>query len=251
MKKVIFTTLIFIAGFTVVFATLGATATYFGQYLALYKTEINVVGGLLVILLGLHYMGVFRIKFLDSEKRFNLKGKPLGILGAFVIGATFAFGWTPCIGPILASILFLASNQQTIQGGIFLLIIYSAGLGIPFLLTGIALNFALSAFKLIKRNYRTVETISGSLLILIGALIATNQFTRISIWLGVFDTGLGPSGHEATLLTAFAAGLLSFISPCVLPLVPAYISFISGVSLDELKGQPLKPKEDLHIIVRP
>jgi cytochrome c-type biogenesis protein len=248
MKKVIFNTLIFIVGFTVVFATLGATATYFGQYLALYKTEINVVGGLLVILLGLHYMGIFRIKILDSEKRFNIQGKPLGILGSFLIGATFAFGWTPCIGPILASILFLASNQQTIRDGLILLIIYSAGLGIPFLLTGIALNYALSAFKVIKRNYRTVETISGSLLILIGVLIATNQFTRISGWLGIFDTGIGPGGHEATMVTAFAAGLLSFLSPCVLPLVPAYISFISGVSMEELKGQPTKAKGDLPIL---
>jgi cytochrome c-type biogenesis protein len=248
MKRVILNTLVFIAGFTAVFATLGATASYFGQYLALYKTEINVVGGLLVIVLGLHYMGIFRIKMLDSEKRFNIKGKPLGILGSFLIGATFAFGWTPCIGPILASILFLASNQQTIRDGLFLLIIYSAGLGIPFLLTGIALNYALSAFKMIKRNYRTVETISGSLLILIGLLIATNQFTRISGWLGIYDTGLGPSGHEATMVTAFAAGLLSFLSPCVLPLVPAYISFISGVSVEELKGQAPKPKSDLQIL---
>lgn len=237
MKKVIANTLLFIAGFTSVFASLGATASYIGKYLALYKTEINVAGGLLVILLGLHYMGVFRIKFLDYEKRFNIKEKPLGMIGSFLIGAAFAFGWTPCIGPILSSILLLAANEETIQGGIFLLIVYSAGLGIPFLITGIALNYALSAFKAIKRNYRTVERISGGLLILIGVLIATNQFTRISAQLAVFDTGIGPTGHHVTFVTAFLGGLLSFISPCVLPLVPAYISYISGVSLDELKGK--------------
>ncbi len=242
MKKVIANTLLFIAGFTSVFASLGATASYIGKYLALYKTEINVAGGLLVILLGLHYMGVFRIKFLDYEKRFNIQGKPFGMIGSYLIGAAFAFGWTPCIGPILSSILLLAANEQTIQGGILLLIVYSAGLGIPFLITGIALNYALSAFKAIKRHYRTVERISGGLLILIGVLIATNQFTRISAQLAVFDTGIGPASHQVTFVTAFLGGLLSFISPCVLPLVPAYISYISGVSLDELKGkQPAKP----------
>jgi cytochrome c-type biogenesis protein len=248
MKKVILNTLLFIAGFTTIFATLGATATYFGQYLALYKTEINVAGGLLVILLGLHYMGVFRIKFLDYEKRFNIQGKPLGMISSFLIGAAFAFGWTPCIGPILSSILLLAANQQTIQGGIILLIVYSAGLGISFLITGIALNYALSAFKAIKRNYRTIERISGSLLIIIGVLIATNQFTRISARLAIFDAGLGPAGHQVTFLTAFFAGLLSFISPCVLPLVPAYISYISGVSLEELKGQKPEVKSEIQVV---
>jgi cytochrome c-type biogenesis protein len=248
MKRVVANTLLFIAGFTAVFVMLGATATYLGGYLALYKTEINVIGGLLVIVLGLHYMGIFRIKFLDSEKRFNVKGKPLGMIGSFLIGAAFAFGWTPCIGPILSSILLLAANQQTISGGIVLLVVYSAGLGVPFLLTGIALNYAMSAFKAIKRHYRVVETISGSLLILIGFLIATNQFTRMSAWLAIFDAGVGPAGHQVGLVTAFLGGLLSFISPCVLPLVPAYISYISGVSLDELKGKPIQPQPEIKVI---
>jgi cytochrome c-type biogenesis protein len=250
MKKVILSTLLFIAGFTSVFASLGATASWVGQYLALYKTEINVIGGLLIILLGLHSIGVFRIRFLDYEKRFNVKGKPLGMISAFLIGAAFAFGWTPCIGPILSSILLLAANQQTIQGGILLLIVYSAGLGIPFLLTGIALNYAMSAFKAIKRNYRTIERVSGVLLLLIGLLIATNQFTRLSSWLAVFDTGAGLASNQVTMFTAFLGGFLSFISPCVLPLVPAYISYISGVSLDELKGQqqPAANADDLATV---
>src|SRR5574341_1829263 len=171
MRKVIVNTLFFVAGFTVVFATLGAGASWIGQYLVLYKNYINIAGGILIVILGLHLTGVYRIGFLDYEKRFHVKGKPLGFLGSFVIGSAFAFGWTPCIGPILSSILLIAANQATVGDGLFLLILYSAGLGVPFLLTGIAFNYALGFFKVIKRNYRTVEWISGLLLIFIGVLV--------------------------------------------------------------------------------
>jgi len=243
MRKVVINTLIFVAGFTTVFSLLGATASFLGQYLTYYKTYINVIGGILVIILGLHLTGVFRIGFLEYEKRLQVKGKPLGVIGSFLIGAAFAFGWTPCIGPILSSILVIAANQNTVKDGVVLLIVYSLGLGIPFLITGIALNYALSFFKIIKRNYRTVELISGVLLILIGLLVATNQFTRISAFMARLsgETTAGTVYGQATILTAFSAGFLSFISPCVLPLVPAYISYISGVSIDALKGQPEQP----------
>jgi len=240
MRKVITNTLLFIAGFTVVFASLGATASLLGQYLVLYKTYINVLGGILIIILGLHLAGVYRIGLLEYEKRFNVERKPLGWVSSFLIGGAFAFGWTPCIGPILSSILLIAANQNTIFDGILLLILYSAGLGIPFLLTGIAFNYSIRVFKAIKKNYRIIELISGLLLISIGVLIATNQFTRMSGWLAsAFGVGLETSlGHQANMITAIAAGFLSFISPCVLPLVPAYISYISGVSIDDLKGVP-------------
>jgi cytochrome c-type biogenesis protein len=238
MKKVITNTLLFVAGFTVVFASLGATASLLGQYLVLYKTYINIIGGILIIILGLHLAGILKIGFLTYEKRFNVQGKPLGMISSFLIGGAFAFGWTPCIGPILSSILLIAANQETIMDGIILLVLYSAGLGIPFLITGIAFNYAISFFKIIKRNYRTIELFSGLLLIFIGVLVATNQFTRMSSWLAsVFGAGLETTlGHQANMVTAIAAGFLSFISPCVLPLVPAYISYISGVSIDELKA---------------
>jgi cytochrome c-type biogenesis protein len=239
MRKVVTNTLLFIAGFTLVFASLGATASLLGQYLVLYKTYINVIGGLLIIILGLHLAGVYRIGFLEYEKRINVQGKPLGWVSSFLIGGAFAFGWTPCIGPILSSILLIAANQNTVFDGILLLVLYSAGLGIPFLLTGIAFNYSIRVFKVIKKNYRMIELISGLLLIFIGVLIATNQFTRMSGWLAsAFGAGLETSlGHQANMVTAVAAGFLSFISPCVLPLVPAYISYISGVSIDDLKGE--------------
>lgn len=191
MGKVIINTLLFIGGFTLVFAMLGATASYLGRFLILYKTYINVVGGLLIIVLGLHLTGLFRIKILDYEKRFHVEGKPLGLIGSFLIGAAFAFGWTPCIGPILSSILIIAANQKTIVDGIFLLVVYSMGLGIPFFLTGIGLNYAMSLFKAIKRNYKTIELVSGCLLIFIGVLIAAGQFTRLSAWLSRFAPNIG------------------------------------------------------------
>jgi cytochrome c-type biogenesis protein len=243
MRKVIINTLLFVAGFTVVFASLGATASLIGQYLILYKTYINIVGGILIIILGLHLAGIFRINFLTYERRINVQGKPLGLLSSFLIGGAFAFGWTPCIGPILSSILLIAANQATITDGLFLLILYSAGLGVPFLLTGIAFNYSVRVFKVIKKNYRTIELVSGLLLLFIGVLVATNQFTRISSWLATaFGVGLEASlGHQANMVTAVAAGFLSFISPCVLPLVPAYISYISGVSIDELKATRNEP----------
>ena len=181
--KVILNTLLFVAGFTAVFAVLGASANYIGQYLILYKTYINVIGGILVIILGLHMTSLFRIPFLDYEKRFHMQGKPFGVIASFLIGAAFAFGWTPCIGPILSGILLVAANQETVWDGTLLLVIYSAGLGVPFLVTGVALNYALSVFKAIKRHYRKIELASGILLIVIGIMVATDQFTRLSAWL--------------------------------------------------------------------
>ena len=244
MNRVVFNTLLFVAGFTAVFAALGATASLLGRYLILYKTMINVVGCILIIILGLHVTGIYRIPFLEYERRINVKGKPFGMIGSFLIGSAFAFGWTPCIGPILSSILLIAANQKTIGGGVFLLVVYSAGLGVPFLLTGIVFNYALRVMKTVKRHYRLIEWISGILLILIGLLVATNQFTRLSGWLAsAFGVGLEASlGTQANWITAFAAGFLSFISPCVLPLVPAYIPYISGVSIDALKGQTEEPQ---------
>jgi cytochrome c-type biogenesis protein len=191
MRKVVINTLLFVAGFTAIFATLGATASFIGRFLILYKTYINVIGGLLIIILGLHLTGLFRIKILDYEKRFHVEGKPLGLIGSFLIGAAFAFGWTPCIGPILSGILLIAADQKTIGDGIFLLVVYSMGLGIPFLLTGIGLNYAMSLFKAIKRNYRKIELVSGCLLIFIGVLIAAGQFTRLSSWLSRFAPNIG------------------------------------------------------------
>jgi cytochrome c-type biogenesis protein len=136
-----------------------------------------------VIVFGLHTMGVLRIGWLYSEKRVQVEKKPRGVFGAFLVGLAFAFGWTPCIGPILAGILAIAGSQDTVGQGIKLLAVYSLGLGVPFLLTALAINHFFTAFARIRRHYHAIEVVSGLLLVAIGVLIFTDQFTIIARWL--------------------------------------------------------------------
>jgi cytochrome c-type biogenesis protein len=185
-RNVILTSLIFIAGFSSIFISLGASATYAGRFLLQNKILFNRIAGGLIIVLGLHVAGVFQIKFLNYEKRFSLNRKPVGLLSSFLVGLAFAAGWTPCIGPILATILIVASNQQSSGQGILLLSSYSLGLAVPFFLTAVALNSFLNFFSWLKHHYRTIEYASGALLIVLGVMVMTNQFTRLA---GYFDYG--------------------------------------------------------------
>ena len=180
LKKVSVNSIAFILGFSVIFILLGASATVIGQFLQQKMTIIIKVAGVIIILFGLHMIGIYRIKFLNYEKRFHSQSKPVGVIGSFVIGLAFAFGWTPCIGPILAGILLLASSQETIFHGISLLIAYSLGLGVPLFITGIGLNYFLSLFDQIKRHFRIIELVSGCFLIIVGVLIFTNYFSFLS-----------------------------------------------------------------------
>jgi cytochrome c-type biogenesis protein len=180
LKKVSLSTLFFILGFSFVFVALGASATFIGEFLLSKLSLFNKIAGILIILLGLHLIGVFRIPFLNYEKRFHTRSKPLGLLGSFLVGLAFAFGWTPCIGPILAGILLLASNQGTVIKGVVLLSAYSLGLGIPFFVTAVSFHSFLSVFGWIKKHFRTVEIISGSFLIIIGFLIFTGLFNSMT-----------------------------------------------------------------------
>lgn len=175
--------LFFVLGFSTVFVALGASASILGRFLLSNSTLLAKVGGGIIILFGLHYMGLFRIRILNLEARLNPKEKPPGIAGAYVMGLAFAFGWTPCIGPILAGILTLAGTQETLGEGITLLSVYSAGLGIPFILAGLAINKYFSFFSKIKAHFRKVEIVSGSLLIVVGAMIITGEFARLSVWM--------------------------------------------------------------------
>jgi cytochrome c-type biogenesis protein len=133
-----------------------------------------------IVLFGLHMMGVLQLSWLYREKRFQTERKPAGPLGALLVGVAFAFGWTPCIGPILAAILAVAASQDTIGQGVILLAVYSAGLGIPFLLTSLAVNQFFVAFARIRRHYKAIEVGSGALLVAIGVLIFTNRLTVIA-----------------------------------------------------------------------
>ena len=180
-NKVIISSIFFILGFSLVFILLGATATILGSFLLEKAFILEKVAGIIIIIFGIHMSGLYRIKFLDYEKRLYAKTRPVNIvIGPFLMGLAFAFGWTPCIGPILAGILIYAGTQKTLYQGILLLVIYSAGLGIPFLMTALALNKFYMLSNKIKKYFKTIEIVGGILLILIGLLILTNNFHRIT-----------------------------------------------------------------------
>ena len=188
--KVLPNALFFVIGFSFVFVALGASATFVGKLLVAELGILRRVAGVLVILLGLLVLGVFRIGFLDQEKRYHHRTKSFGLFGSFLIGMAFAFGWTPCIGPILAAILFLASTKETVAQGIGLLGVYSAGLGIPFLLAALAVDRFLRVSSRIKRHFEAIKIVSGLLLIAVGILMLTNDLTRITEFLMKLTGGL-------------------------------------------------------------
>jgi len=182
-NQILLRTIFFILGFSVVFVALGASATAIGQFLLKELNVISKIAGVIIIVFGLHMIGIFKIPFLNYEKRFQTEGKPLSLLGAFVVGLAFAFGWTPCIGPILAAILAIASQQDSVGKGIVLLSSYSLGLGIPFFITGMSITIFYNFFNKLKKHMHTVEVVGGILLVVVGALIFTNSLTILAGYL--------------------------------------------------------------------
>jgi cytochrome c-type biogenesis protein len=182
-RQVIVSSLAFILGFSLVFVALGAAASAIGQFLLAKQEIFSRIAGAIIIVFGLHTMGVLRIEWLYQEKRVHTNRKPAGAIGATLVGIAFAFGWTPCIGPILAGILALAGSQDTVGQGVRLLGIYSLGLGVPFFAAALAINRFFGAMSRIRRHYHKIELVSGALLVVIGALIFTNKFTIIAQWL--------------------------------------------------------------------
>jgi len=182
-RQIILSSLAFIVGFSLVFVSLGAAASAIGQFLAERQALFNRIAGAVIIVFGLHTMGVLRIEWLYQEKRVHTSRKPAGFIGAGLVGIAFAFGWTPCIGPILAGILALAGSQDTVAQGVRLLAVYSLGLGVPFLATALMIDRFFGAMGRIRKHYHTVELVSGVLLVIIGVLIFTNRFTIIARWL--------------------------------------------------------------------
>jgi cytochrome c-type biogenesis protein len=180
-----FHSLLFITGFSLVFILMGASASYLGQLLAQYQYWIMKGGGVLIILLGIHFTGIINLPFLQIEKRFEMRKKPLGYVGSLLVGVVFAAGWTPCIGPILSTILIYASTSKNFTTGILLLSYYSIGLGIPFFLSSLAFNSFLSAFDKIKRYMRVINIVSGLFLIGIGILFLTDTFKEINSYLNL------------------------------------------------------------------
>jgi len=181
--QIFITSLAFVIGFSIVFVALGASATAVGKLLFARLPLLTKIAGAVLIVFGLHTMGVFRLAFLDTEKRVHQQRKPAGPLGALLVGVAFAFGWTPCIGPILGGILAIAGSKNSVSEGITLLAVYSLGLGIPFLITSLAINQFFGAAKKIRKYYHAIELTSGALLVVIGVLIVTGELTIITRYL--------------------------------------------------------------------
>lgn len=179
-QQTIIHSLLFIAGFTCVFVVLGASASFLGDFLHEHKTAIRRVGGALIVVFGIHVSGLFDIGMLLGEKKLTLHRKPAGYLGSFVVGVVFAAGWTPCIGPILATILAVAATEGR---GVWLLLTYSMGLAIPFFLAALAMHQFLIFFRRFKRHIRIMEILTGLLMVVVGVLIFTNYLTVLSRYL--------------------------------------------------------------------
>ena len=179
-RSVITSSIAFIIGFSITFIALGATATALSKALLVRMPLLRVIAGIIIIVFGLHILGVFRIKALYQDKRMHNVQTSKGLLGALVLGLVFALGWSPCLGPILATILGLASQQETVLRGVFLLAVYSIGLGVPFLVTSVGLNQFLGFYNRFKKHFRALEVVSGILVLGIGILILTDRMTQMN-----------------------------------------------------------------------
>ena len=177
---------LFVLGFTLVFLALGAGATLLGQSLRRYGDLISRIGGVVIIVFGLYLLGVLNIALFSRERRFHVANKPVGYFGTLFVGIAFGAGWTPCIGPILGSILLYTSTQADLVKGMWLLLAYSLGLAIPFLLSAVAIERFSMFFQRMKRQMMWVSRVSGGVLIVIGILMVTNQFSILAGWLNQF-----------------------------------------------------------------
>jgi cytochrome c-type biogenesis protein len=181
-RAVMLSALLFVLGFSTVFIALGASASVIGGLIRTWSAQLSIVAGIVIIVMGLHFLGLTRIAFLMREGRLSIP-KPVGLGGAYVMGLAFAFGWTPCIGPILAAILSVAASEATVTKGAGLLAVYSAGLGIPFLLAAFMIEQFSSLLARLKRHLASVERAMGVLLVLTGIVFLTGSMSGISIWL--------------------------------------------------------------------
>lgn len=187
LRTVLLNSIMFILGFTLVFVTLGAAATEIGQLTKMYRRQLTWVAGAVVIIFGLHLTGLLKIKWLYADKRLHSVGSGKSPIGAFLVGFAFAFGWTPCIGPILGTVLGAAGSADSVGKGVLLLWVYSLGLAVPFLLTALGVSRFLAFYSKFRRHLHTLEVVSGVLLIAIGALIMSRHFAVLSSYLGFLN----------------------------------------------------------------
>ncbi len=175
----------FVFGFTSVFVSLGALAGTFGRFVTMHLSTVNLVGGLIVVLFGVNYLGLIKIPFLNDSRHMTAKHNGMNALSAFVMGLVFAIGWSPCVGAFLGSALMLAASSGKAVEGVSLLLVYSLGLSIPFLLTALLIRQLSSAFGWIKRHYKVINVVSGVFLIVLGTFMATGLLGRLLGWLSI------------------------------------------------------------------
>ncbi len=224
--------LLFVLGFSIVFVIgWGGAVTAVGQLFGAYKYVLGRVGGVIVILFGLATMGVIRIPWFYVDTRVQYQGRAGTFGNSALMGLLFAAGWSPCIGATLGAILTMGLSQSTVGQAMWLASGYSLGLGVPFLVLALLLERATGLIRRLRKYQRIFQIVSGIFIIAIGVLLVGNLMTRIAIWAFqnrfYIDAGLTYSAAP-TYLTSILAGLLSFLSPCVLPLVPAYLGYLSG-----------------------
>lgn len=193
-RRVIVSAIIFVLGFSTVFIALGATASFLGELLREYLDILAKVAGVIIIIMGLHFLGVFKLGFLNMDTRYQHGERPRGMLGSYAIGLAFALGWTPCIGPVLGAILSVAASEESVSKGAVLLAIYSAGLGVPFLAAAFGINGFLRFMKRFRRHLGTVEKIMGGLLVLTGIMFLTGTMQKLSYFMLELFPGLANIG---------------------------------------------------------
>lgn len=182
-RRIFGSSLAFVAGFSTVFVTLGASASVFGQLIRAHMNTLAIAAGIAIIVMGLHFLGAFRIPLLYREARVQVERKPAGAIGAYVVGLAFGFGWTPCIGPVLAAILGVAASRETVGQGAVLLAVYAAGLGVPFLAAAAFSQPFLRLMSGFRSHMGLIEKITGALLVATGIAFLTGGIERLAFWL--------------------------------------------------------------------
>jgi cytochrome c-type biogenesis protein len=182
-RRVVLASLVFVLGFTAVFVALGAGASALGQWVQAHKSGLAILAGTVIIGFGLHFLGLLRVPVLYRQARFQARTEGASLVGAFVMGLAFAFGWTPCIGPVLATVLTLAANEGSLGAGVRLLLVYSLGLGVPFVLAAAAIGPFIAFLQRFRRHLRHVEMVMGVLLVLTGVLMLTGSLNWFGQWL--------------------------------------------------------------------
>jgi len=194
LRRVFLAAFAFVLGFSTVFVALGATASALGQMVADYLDLLSQIAGVIIAILGLHFIGILRIPLLYREARFHSETRPASLIGSYVIGLAFAFGWTPCVGPVLAAILFVAGSENSVTYGSSLLAVYSLGIGIPFLAAALAVKPFMNFMKRFRKHMVTVERVIGVLLVITGVMFLTGTFSELAYWLLEAFPALGKVG---------------------------------------------------------